>query len=720
LAIADARQAYPAARSSDAFTVGDLVRVVEVRKPLILRVALAVMVVTALVLLTMPTLYSTSAEVTIDTQRNTVSDQSAVLSALPTDPASLQNQIQILTSRDLASEVIAKLALYDDPEFNARLAPSPLAALNPRNWSQGPPDLAHERDDVITAFLNHLSVDALGLSTSITVTFTSRDPDKAARIANAIVDTYVHDQLRTKVDTTTKTEGWLTQRIAELAAQAQVAEAAVQKYKAEHHLEDAADGTPMIDQQIAAINAQLEAARADLAGKEAAYAHVTTLRDLGDTSQLSQVVASPLIVQLRGQEADVIRSEAQMADRYGPRHPKMIAMEAERRDLENKIDAEVNRITGSLGSDVAVARGQLGTLSAGLQSAEREAAREDALRVELKALESNAASTHTMYDTFVTRLRETQGQDTIQTSDARVISHAPVPSAPSSPRRMLIFLASIPAGLLLGLLFALIAERLAAPAYVAVRAPAPRPEPAPMPVPVAVPAPAPAAAPVQARAAAVVAPPQVLAEIPNAADKRAADYIIDWPKSAFAVNATTLIGRLMAGKKGRVIAVTAADPRDGKTAIAIAFARAAALGGKKVVLIDGDLKRPVTAVAIGLAPALRGIVEVLSRQSALSQTLLMDPRSNAFVLSCAKPVRDPAPVWQSAQFLQLVAHLKKSCDLVVIDAPAAQAPETRPLAEAADGVVMVVARNRAHEPGVAQAVYAVAQLRTPVGIALAG
>lgn len=522
-------------------------------------------------------------------------------------------------------------------------------------------------------------------------------------------------RFRTKVDTTTKTEGWLTQRIAELAAQAQVAETAVQKYKAEHHLEEAADGTPMIDQQLVAINAQLEAARADLAGKEATYAHVTTLRDLGDTSQLSQVVASPLIVQLRGQEADVIRDEAQMADRYGPRHPKMIAMEAERRDLENKIDAEVNRITGSLGSDVAVARGQLGTLAAGLQSAEREAAREDALRVELKALEANAASTHTMYDTFVTRLRETQGQGAMQTSDAHVISHAPVPSAPSSPRRTLIFLASIPAGLLLGLLFALIAERLA-PAYVAVRAPVPRPEPAPMPASVVAPAPV----PVQARPAPVVAPPQVLAEIPNAGDKRAADYIIDWPKSAFAVNATTLIGRLMAGKKGRVIAVTAADPRDGKTAIAIAFARAAALAGKKVVLIDGDLKRPVTAVAIGLAPALRGIVEVLSRQSALSQTLLMDPRSNAFVLSCAKPVRDPAPVWQSAQFQQLVAHLKKSCDLVVIDAPAAQAPETRPLVEAADGVVMVVARNRAHEPGVAQAVYAVAQLRTPVGIALAG
>ncbi len=702
LAISDTRQIDPGAvqQPGDAFTVGDLLRVAAARKTLILRVALAVMAATAIVLLTLPTRYSTSAEVTIDTRKNNVADQSAVLSALPTDPASLQNQIQILSSRDLAMEVIGKLALYDDAEFNARLDLSVLSQLNPRNWLSGTSDPLRERDAVISAFLNHLSVDALGLSTSLTVTFTSRDPEKAARIANAVADTYVQDQVRTKLDLTQKTEAWLTQRIRELAGQVQAAEDAVQAYKDANHLSEAADGTPLVDQQLAAISAQLVAARADLAEKEATFARVSSLKDSGNSSELSQVVASPLIVQLRGQEADVIRSEAQLADRYGPRHPKMIAMEAERRDLDDKVNAEVSRISGSLGSDVAVARSQVGSLAAGLVSAEREAGRENALRVQLKALEANAASTHTMYESFVTRLRETQGQDTIQTADARVISHAPVPNAPSSPHRTLIFAASIPAGFLLGLLFALIAERLAAPVPRPVRAPA-APPPARPPQP-------------------VVAPPPVLAEIPNAADKRAADYIVDWPKSAFAATVTTLIDRLIAGRKGRVIAVTAADARDGKTAVAVAFARAAALGGKKVVIIDADLRRPVTAVTMGLAPALRGIIEVLRRQTALSSALLMDPRSNAFVLSCARPVRDAAPVWSSPQFAQLVAHLRKNCDLVVIDAPLALSPDMPLLAAAADGIVMVVARNRAHEPGVANAVFAVAQLTTPMGIALAG
>ena len=77
----------------------------------------------------LPTLYSTSASVMLDPRKNNVTDLSSVLSQLPTDPSSLQNQIQILTSRDLALHVIAKLKLYDDPEFNSALKPSAMDAL---------------------------------------------------------------------------------------------------------------------------------------------------------------------------------------------------------------------------------------------------------------------------------------------------------------------------------------------------------------------------------------------------------------------------------------------------------------------------------------------------------------------------------------------------------------------------------------------------------------
>ena len=702
------------------FTLGDLIALIERRAGLILKVALTVMIATAIVLLMLPTLYTTQAIVTIDTRKNNVADQTAVLSALPTDPASLQNQLQILYSRDLAAEVIGELKLYDDPEFNTALNQSVLAAFNPRNW--GERDLAREKDGVITAFLNRLSVDPLGLSTSIAVTFTARDPDKAARIANAVVDAYVADQVRTKREATDRAAAWLTQRIRTLGAQAQSAADAVQLFKSENGLGEAVDGTPLIEEQIATLNAQVAQARAELATKEATYGHLSAFGNGSDTAALPQIVNSPLIVELRAQEAQVIRDEAQLAQRYGPQHPKMIAMENQRRDLDTKINAEVNRIASSLGSDVAVARSQIGALQASLAAAERTAAGESPAWAKLKALEANAAAARASYESLVTRLEQTEGQDELQTPDARVISHAPIPSSASAPHRTLIFAASIPAGLLLGLLCALLVERFApvrrAPAWQPAYAQAPVRAPQPAYVPQqAYAAPLPRPAPVQQPQLRM---PSVLAEIPNASDSRAVDYIIDWPKSAFATNVTALVGRLFSSKGARVIEVTAADPKDGKTAIAVAFARAAALAGKKVVIIDGDLTRPITAVAMGLAPAQIGIVEVLNGHAPLSRALLMDPRSNAFVLSCARPVKDPAHVWTAPQFAQLIQHLKKTCDLVVIDAPPAQSDAAGLIAHSSDAVVMAVARTRAHQPGIANAVYHMASQPTPVGIVLAG
>src|SRR5437868_4575714 len=96
----------------------DFVRIVRARHRLILGVAAACVAITAVILTLLPTQYSAFAEVMLEQRKNNVADASSVLSSLPTDPASVQNQIQILTSRDLASRVVDRLGLENDPEFN--------------------------------------------------------------------------------------------------------------------------------------------------------------------------------------------------------------------------------------------------------------------------------------------------------------------------------------------------------------------------------------------------------------------------------------------------------------------------------------------------------------------------------------------------------------------------------------------------------------------------
>ncbi len=677
---------------AEQFRLDDLMRVARERWRLVRNVALAVLALTVLVLLLLPSFYAPTALVMLDQRKNTVADLSAVLSDLPTDPSAVQNQIQILTSRDLAGQVIEQLGLVQDEELNKT------NFLDPRHWFDAPVPTdpaeaaAYQYNKVTTAFLKRLKVEAEGLSTTVSVSFSSRDPAKAAQITNAVVDAYIAEQVAVKNDAAHKTTDWLVQRIGELAQQVQAAEANVQRYKAENGLNDTAEGTPLIDQQLTGIDTQLVQARADLAAKEASNDRVESLVQSGHNADVSQIVSSPLIVQLREQQADVIRDEALLTTRYGPRHPKLIAAESQKRDLDEKISQEVDRLAGSVANDVAVARAQVASLQNSLRQMEAQSTSQNLVRVKLKSLEANAATTRTMYEAFVTRLREAQDQDGIQPPDSHVISHASIPITPSSPPRLLIMAAAIPGSLMLGLLAALLAERMNVP----VERVRQRPDP--------------------------LRGVQVMAELPNALSARSADWVVDQPMSAFGRQARGLAQRIAYPAQSfrpKVIAVASAEPHEGKTAVALALARAASQLGQRVVLVDGNLLSPMVGWTARLGAAPAGLLEAAGGTAPLSRALQKDPRSNAYVLAPRGPFAYPPGVWASPQMAHLFAHLRQCCDLVIVDGVAMSAPEAPMIVASADAIMLVARWSAEPRPALEQTLDVLAAMHAPpVGLVL--
>ena len=642
--------ASPPAGADAPFRFGDFLRVLDERRALIRNITILVCGLTLLAVMSLPTLYSTSSVVMLDQRKNNVADLSSVLSALPTDPSSVQNQIQLLSSRELALRVISRLKLYDDPEFNPALngngSPGLIGLLNPANWGHPQQSAAaspdYLRDAIVSNFLSHLDVSALGLSTSITVTYTARDPAKAARIANALADAYTEDQVATKVAAARNATQWLTDRIHQMAQQIQVEESAVEQYKAQNNLVDSTQGNSLVEQQLAAINAQLVAAQSDLAEKQATYDRVAAVVRSGNAADISQIVASPTIVALRAQEADLVRQEADLSTRYGTNHPKMLAIQTQKHDLEQKISEEVTRIAGSIANDVAVARVHVGSIEASLARVVKQAGGDSMARVKLNALQANVASTRTMYESFVSRLRATQDQDDIQNPEARVISRAPIPTAPSSPHRLLFVAASIPAGLLLGILAALLAEKM--------QAAVPRSDLRPR------------------MAAPVFALPNVLAELPAASDMRAANVVIDQPSAPYSQALSLLLSQIIARSSGpgKIVMLTspAADP--GKSVVALALARVASLRGLRTILMDGDFERPFIASALGVRGPVATIADILDGAVPLSRALHKDPKSNALILSAPQPAGQQP--WAPGKMANLLGYLRQNCDLVLIDA----------------------------------------------------
>lgn len=685
-----------------------LLRILRVRRQVILGTAGAVVALAVVILFQLTPYYSAASVVMLDQRKNSLEDVTSVLSGLPTDPAGVQNQVQILTSRDIAGHVIDKLDLKDNAYFSSATKSweKYLALLNPLTWLPNPNKarddvlgINRERNRLIDLFEKHLTVTPLGLSTAIRVIYESPDPYDAATIDNAIADAYVEDQLNAKFEATQRATKWLADRIQDLSKQSQAANEAVQQYRAANGLTETQGGGSVVDQQMTAISAQLVAAKSDLAEKQATYAHVSALARAGHAADISEAVSSPLIAQLRNQEADLIRQEADLSSKYGPRNPKMLDLESQKSNLETKIDEEVQRVVRSVANNVEIAQAQVGSLENSLKQIESQSGEQNQLKVKLAALESNAASAKSMYEAFLSKLNQTQDQQGIETPDARIISRAEIPVKPSYPNKLLVLGVAIPVGLLLGLMFAAILERLDSGFRTTYQVEN------------------------------VLGLP-VLATIPEVPPNRggepvnAADRVIDKPMSSFSESIRGLHLALTLSnvdKQPKVIVVTSSVPGEGKTTLAVSLARLGARSGLKTVIVDGDLRRPTVAGALGLKDPKYGVVEAVLGSQPWEHCFAKDPRSDAWALPCVQKPVSPSDLLASQAMRHLVENLAKAFDLVIIDsAPVLPVNDTKILSQIVDTVLFVTRWEKTPREGVSNALRSLMDAHAPIaGIALA-
>jgi succinoglycan biosynthesis transport protein ExoP len=690
----------PEAGASGRFELKDIVGVLRVRRGIILGTTIAVLALAAVVVFQLTPVYTARALVMLEQRQTKVVDVEAVLSGLPTDQASVENQVQLLRSYNLLSRVVDKLQLDRDPEFN----PPPAGGKGWRSILSGlfgaePVSLVTEqqaaqerREAIVDRIRGGLTIAAQGRSTTIQIGFSSSSPGKAARMTNAIAEAYVEDQLNAKLEATQAATKWLADRVQELEPQVLAAETAVQRYKAEHSLTETVAGDSVAGQQLAQVNGQLIGARSDLAEQEARLSRVDELRKSGRSADVSQVVASPLIAQLRGQEAELIRQEAELSSRYGPRHPQMLDVQNQRRNLKSKIDEEVQRVVETVSNEVAIARSRVNSLQGSLGQLTNVSTGEARARVRLGELESSAKSTRSRYEALLTRLKETQSQQDIQAPDARVITPADIPDGPSFPNKRLTLAAAGMGGLFLGLLFAVLAEQLDAGFRSA------------------------------SQVERMTGMP-VLSVLPDVRRGLPADAIIDKPLGAFteAVRGVELGIRLSrVDRPPKVIVVTSSVPDEGKTTVAVSLARLAAASGKKVVLVDGDLRRPGVAATFRLSKE-SGVIDVLSGGKPLSACMTKDPRSEARIVPAAGGAKNPADLLGSLAMEKLIHELAATHDLVIIDAaPILPVNDTRVLARVADTMLFVVRWEKTSRDAVLRAVRVLSEMNMPVaGIVLA-
>jgi len=632
----------------------------------------------------MTPLYTGETLIILDQQKTRVVDAESVMSGLGGDSATVDSQVEILKSRSIARRVVEKLNLVDDPEFNSALrSPSMLRWIDPRVWISGLLSKAQDSglteeqkqeaimDRVVDAVVGRTDISRRGLTYVMSLKFTSENPEKAAKIANALADTYVVDQLEAKFDATKKANEWLSSRLQTLRQQVEASERAVEIYRDKNGLQNV-DGVTINDQQLSELNAQLILAKTDLAAKQAKYERAKDIIAKGGSIEsVADVVQSTTISALRSKEADLARQQADLSSKYGPRHPAILNIDAQRKDIQRQIYREVQRIVGSIQNEAAIAQTRVDALQKSLNDLKGTSNENNQALIQMRELQREADANKAVYESFLNRYKETSQQGDLQTPDSRVISTATAPLYPSFPRKGLIGAVALVLSSMIAVGVALLLERLDNSLHTSHE--------------------------VEGTLGFAH-----LVSLPLTPDERGSngkkmspqEYLLSKPLSAYSEALRSLRSALALSNVDsppKILLFTSALPGEGKTTTSVSFARAAAQSGLKVLLIDCDLRHPSVHKAFGTAVPSTGLVESLAGKASMDEVLLVDKMSGLFYIPVASGSANPPDVLASQQMQRLLAEARKNYDLVVLDsAPVLPVSDSRVLSRFADKTVYVV------------------------------
>jgi uncharacterized protein involved in exopolysaccharide biosynthesis/Mrp family chromosome partitioning ATPase len=269
----------------------------------------------------------------------------------------------------------------------------------------------------------------------------TRDAEKSAMIANAIVTAYLEDQAGARTTAARRATDALQGRLQELKDRVREAEDRSETFKAQNNLVTAS-GQLVSEQQLSELTNQLTLAGAKADETKARLDQIELLRkgklDAGSTAE---AVQSQTVAALRAQQAEVLRRKAELTARLGERHPSIADINAQARDLQQLIDREVTRLAQAARGDYERAQATRQALFARLNGLKQDAVTTNQALVRLRELEREVEASRAVYQAFLTRSRETSEQERVNATNVRVLSEANTPNKRSFPPRTLIVLA---------------------------------------------------------------------------------------------------------------------------------------------------------------------------------------------------------------------------------------------------------------------------------------
>jgi len=603
--------------------------------------------------------YSSTAVVILETDQASPIDLQGVVGGVSGDSTGVKSEIEVLRARSLMGRVVDRLDLVNDPEFNSSLREPGFvrrtqnqivrAILNVAGHIEGPeaemvdanPISADDqknrtRDRVISSLLKKISVSNINGTLVFRITANSTSPTKAALLADTVVELYIINQIDVKFSAMEQATAFLSNRVAELKVDLELAEANIAEFNA---------GTDLVSLEIIK-QSELE------------------LNELRQRADVASQTLTTFAQKLDGYEAaESIEEKVAIArDAQLERAAEFLVANPED---TTAFDSRYQVLRTRVEQNHASAAAQVAALSQSQRELEGRIALQSRDLIQLQQLTREAEATRILYEYFLTRLKEISAQQGIQQADSRILSSAVIPARPTTPRKARILMMAAVLGAILGAALVLLNE-LRKRGFKTAEA-------------------------LEKRTGL-----SVLGQIPMIKG-RGRQVIIDYlrkkPTSAAAEAVRDLRTSIMFSNidnPPKVIVSTSSLPGEGKTTQSIALAQNLAAMNQKVLLIEGDIRRRTLNEYFGDVPE-RGIVSVLLDDSTLEEVVFKDPVQGFDVLFGENSSLNAADIFSSDKFRQFIATCREAYDIVIIDTPPVLVvPDSRIIAQVADVTLLSV------------------------------
>jgi succinoglycan biosynthesis transport protein ExoP len=702
------RGAQPSAPGLDFMSLDELFKVftgfLHRQYRVIVLVFLAIMALAFTYLLTTPSSFTGLAKLMIDTRKVQVFQQQSVLGEAPPDPGLIDSQVEVLQSENVALTVIKELHLTEDPEFLwprlglfsaikdsvLRLVESVSSLFQSSDGQASNPEFALTRR-AIERLQSQLIVSRVGLTYIISIGFRAQDRQRAAKIANAVADAYVVDQLEAKYQATLRAGTWMQDRIKELRAQAAFAERAVEDFKTKNNI-IAAAGRLMHEQQLSELNSSLIQARALTAETKAKLDRIDEILRSGvelPDATVTDSLSNEVINKLRSKYLDFARQEAEFSTKYGAKHLAAVNLRIRMQEIRKVIMDELSRIAQTYRSDYEIAKAREESITKSLAEIVSVSQTTNQAQIMLRDLESSAQTYRQLHDNFLQRHMESVQQQSFPISEARVITSATPPLKSSNPRTLLVLMVGAAGGVIAGFGLGLLRDIKDQVFRTGDQV----------------------KSILDTDCIAVL--PKVKGPVTSSSriDYGGLEYriikrdqspfwtVIDSPCSRFAesIRAIKIAADLNTSVNGsKVLAFTSSLPNEGKSTVAVALAQSIAYAGGRVVLLDADLRNP--GLSRKLIPEAKvGLLEVLAKQATIEDALCLDPDTHLTFLPAVVKGRmaHSSNLLASENTKMLFERLRQSYEYIIVDlAPLAPLVDVRAVTHLVDSFVLVVEWGR--------------------------